>query len=115
MSATLRRFVIAAGACLGVLMLSPASADEVTVPKATNSAASWPTRGMSMGKVVAEFGEPTTKHGTVGGGSPEQPPITRWDYPNFTVVFERDKVIDAVNPDASPQIQDPNGDWHSAK
>ena len=25
-----------------------------------------------------------------------QPPITRWDYPHFSVFFEKDRVIHAV-------------------
>ena len=32
----------------------------------------------------------------VGGASAQQPPITRWDYPSFSVYFEHDKVIHAV-------------------
>ncbi len=50
-----------------------------------------PSRGMRMTAVQRQFGEPTTRHPTVG-----QPPITRWDYPGFSVFFERDRVIDAV-------------------
>jgi hypothetical protein len=32
----------------------------------------------------------------VGGSAVEQPPITRWDYPAFSVYFEHDRVIHAV-------------------
>jgi len=52
-----------------------------------------PMRGVRMTDVQKQFGEPTTRHPTVGN-----PPITRWDYPEFSVFFERDRVIDAVVP-----------------
>ncbi len=55
------------------------------------SSISRPSRGMRMTTVEKQFGEPATRHPTVG-----QPPITRWDYPGFSVFFERDRVIDAV-------------------
>jgi len=50
-----------------------------------------PTRGMTMAEVTAKFGEPATKRAAVG-----KPPITRWEYPGFVVVFEYDHVVDAV-------------------
>jgi hypothetical protein len=50
-----------------------------------------PRRGSTMGEVEKQFGAPVTRHPTVG-----KPPITRWDYNGFAVVFERDRVIDAV-------------------
>jgi hypothetical protein len=33
---------------------------------------------------------------TVGGGAPRQPPITRWDYDGFSVVFEGAFVLHSV-------------------
>jgi hypothetical protein len=50
-----------------------------------------PKRGITMGQVERQFGAPVTRHPTVG-----QPPITRWDYTGFAVVFEHDRVIDSV-------------------
>ena len=50
-----------------------------------------PSRGATMSTVETQFGAPTEKHATVGA-----PPITRWDYPDFAVFFERDRVIHAV-------------------
>jgi len=55
-----------------------------------------PKRGLTMDQVEKQFGAPATRHPAVGGSSQQQPPITRWDYSGFTVVFERDRVIDAV-------------------
>jgi hypothetical protein len=50
-----------------------------------------PHRGATMADVEKHFGEPVNRHPTVG-----QPPITRWDYKDFAVVFEHDRVVDAV-------------------
>ena len=50
-----------------------------------------PARGSLMKTVEKQFGAPATRHPTVG-----KPPITRWDYPNFSVFFEGDRVIDSV-------------------
>ena len=50
-----------------------------------------PTRGMTMVQVKEQFGEPETVRPAVG-----QPPITRWEYAKFEVVFEHDKVIHSV-------------------
>ena len=48
-----------------------------------------------MAVVEQKFGAPTSKSGPVGN-SPKNPPITKWFYPNFVVVFENDKVLHAV-------------------
>ena len=50
-----------------------------------------PVRGSTMQTVESHFGAPTAKHSAVG-----RPPITRWDYPGFSVFFENDRVIHAV-------------------
>lgn len=50
-----------------------------------------PTRGMSMARVEQTFGSPTNRRAAVG-----EPPISRWEYPNFTVYFEHQFVIHAV-------------------
>lgn len=50
-----------------------------------------PTRGSAMSSVEARFGAPLTRHAAVG-----DPPITRWDYAQFSVFFEYDKVLHAV-------------------
>jgi len=55
-----------------------------------------PKRGETMSEVEKQFGTPVTRHPTVGGASAQQPPITRWDYNGFSVIFERDRVIDSV-------------------
>jgi len=50
-----------------------------------------PARGLTMSAVEARFGAPQLRHATVG-----QPPITRWDYPGFSVFFEDQIVLHSV-------------------
>lgn len=50
-----------------------------------------PRRGEHMDSVRSRFGEPEARQGPVG-----KPPITRWQYPQFVVVFEGQSVIDSV-------------------
>jgi outer membrane protein assembly factor BamE (lipoprotein component of BamABCDE complex) len=50
-----------------------------------------PTRGMSMNQVQRVYGDPSVTHPWVG-----QPPITRWDYPEFSVFFEHRYVLTSV-------------------
>ncbi len=50
-----------------------------------------PHNGMTMEAVLKKYGEPKKKHAPVG-----DPPITRWDYPDFNVYFEYNRVIHAV-------------------
>lgn len=64
--------------------------------KLRDTAVETPNKGMTMSAVEGRFGAPAQKHATVGGASAHQPPITRWDYANFAVFFERDRVIHAV-------------------
>lgn len=50
-----------------------------------------PSRGMTMRAVEERFGAPETRAPAVG-----QPPITRWDYPGYSVFFENDRVLHTV-------------------
>lgn len=50
-----------------------------------------PMRGTTQAQVEAKYGSPASKKAPVG-----DPPITRWEYPDFTVYFEYDRVIHAV-------------------
>ncbi|MEO8064367.1 MAG: hypothetical protein ABI821_16650 [Pseudomonadota bacterium] len=54
-----------------------------------------PQRGLSMAVVEQKFGAPANKSSPVGSTG-KTPPITKWFYPNFVVVFENDKVIHTV-------------------
>lgn len=75
-------------------LISSAPAFAETLSTATGdpaAAAARPNRGHSMASVQSQFGEPTNRHSAVGN-----PPITRWDYPQFAVYFEHDRVLHAV-------------------
>ena len=51
-----------------------------------------PTRGMTQEAVEASYGAPQDARAPIG-----DPPITRWEYANFVVFFEYDKVIHSVS------------------
>lgn len=50
-----------------------------------------PTRGMTQASVQSKYGSPASVKAPVG-----DPPISRWEYADFVVFFEHDKVIHAV-------------------
>ena len=89
-----------------ILMPFATQADLLVIPNgaAPTTPVDKPDKGTPMSQVLAKYGEPTAKHAPVGGASKFQPPITRWDYPTFTVVFEHDHVIDAVVPEQPAKI-----------
>jgi outer membrane protein assembly factor BamE (lipoprotein component of BamABCDE complex) len=79
---------------LGCAIAGSAAAETIVVNdqvQVRESQVQRPKRGSTMSEVEKHFGAPTTRHATVG-----QPPITRWDYQNFSVFFEHDRVIHAV-------------------
>jgi len=78
----------------GIAAMAPVLAETLVVNDSVivqDSSVARPTRGATMASVEAKFGAPAQKHPTVG-----KPPITRWDYPDFAVYFEGDRVIHAV-------------------
>ena len=50
-----------------------------------------PHRSHTMQQVEQRFGTPEKRYPAVG-----RPPITRWDYRNFSVFFEYNRVVHAV-------------------
>ncbi len=75
---------------LGAAM--PALAETLSMANGDSAvAADHPHRGSTMAAVQSRFGEPTNRHAAVGN-----PPISRWDYPQFSVYFENDRVLHAV-------------------
>lgn len=87
--------LLAASLILGMLLsATPLQADTLVIPlghQATDNVSAMPQRGQTKSSVAQRHGEPTTRHAAVG-----QPPITRWDYPGYSVYFEYDRVIDSV-------------------
>jgi hypothetical protein len=51
-----------------------------------------PSRGMNQLQVLELYGEPALRNAPVG-----QPPISSWDYSNFSVFFEDEYVLHTVN------------------
>lgn len=81
-------------------------AETLAVPETpAASTAGLPQRGSSQSAVLKHFGEPQTRHATVGGGSAQQPPITRWDYAGYSVFFENSHVVDVVVKDAPAPLR----------
>lgn len=78
------------------LVSGPAFADTLQMGGTENAARfeqpGKPTRGMSEASVESTFGRPNSKQPAIG-----DPPISRWDYSDFVVFFEYDKVIHAVS------------------
>lgn len=86
-------------------VLPAAYADVLEMPEASiEGPVSKPSKGSTMSAVLREFGQPATRRKAVGGGSTRQPPITRWDYPGFSVFFENSHVVDAVVPGQPPAL-----------
>ena len=69
-------------------------AEEIRIPigqQGTASAVMTPTSGTSEKQVLGDFGAPQLRSSPVG-----DPPITRWEYSQFVVYFEYDRVIHSV-------------------
>ena len=79
--------------CLGILSTTIVQADVLRIPISQQGSASikMPTHGDKQAQVIQQFGEPSKRHASVG-----QPPITRWDYPGFSVYFEQSSVVNSV-------------------
>jgi len=50
-----------------------------------------PENGQSKAAIESKYGAPQQKHGAVG-----DPPISRWDYGDYSVYFEYDMVLFSV-------------------
>jgi hypothetical protein len=74
-----------------------AHGDVLIIEKLEAATAEMPARGMTMDRVQARFGAPQRMAGPVG-----EPPITRWEYPGFVVVFEYRHVIHSVEKHERP-------------
>jgi hypothetical protein len=90
------RFTTAA-ASLILLLSQPVSADVLLIDAITQAPINSeeglprPTRGMSMEQVRQRYGLPATEYPQIG-----DPPITRWDYGQYSVFFEYQYVLTSV-------------------
>ena len=79
---------------IGCALAGGAAAETVVVDghvQIEQSSVSHPGRGTTMHQVEAKFGTPAKRYPAVG-----KPPITRWDYPSFSVYFEFNRVVHSV-------------------
>jgi len=83
---------------LPLLLAGPVAADVLLVDSIPSAPTlQTPRAGLSMTTVRQQFGNPVAEQPTVSvDGGASQPPITRWDYDGFSVVFERDLVVHSV-------------------
>lgn len=58
--------------------------------------ADYPNRGMNMGAVKAQYGQPQSTRQSTGPVRKQWPRITVWNYGSFSVYFERNIVLHTV-------------------
>ena len=70
-----------------------ARAEDIKIPVGQQGSADlrMPSRGDAKIDVLDRFGLADEEHAAVG-----EPPITRWDYREFSVYFEGNRVINSV-------------------
>ena len=80
-----------------------ASADTLLIERVQEKPAmALPVRGQTAAQVEAKFGAPQERLEPRGGQKSQWPVINRWVYADFTVYFEKTRVIDVVANQASP-------------
>ena len=93
----MKRYLSALAVMATLAAATPALADTLLVDRAREKpAGALPVRGQSMQQVQAQFGAPSEQLQPRGGQKRQWPTINRWVYPQFTVYFEKQKVIDVV-------------------
>ncbi|NGP52798.1 hypothetical protein [Thioalkalivibrio sp. XN8] len=91
--------LFALAAVLLLAAVPAAQADVLIIEKLEAEKLEMPVRGATMARVQQLFGAPDSVAGPVG-----EPPITRWNYDRFVVVFEHNRVIHSVvRRDRSPR------------
>lgn len=80
---------------LGLLSAGPVLADQVEVPAGKQAGArdpgTMPANGMTREQVRERFGQPSNRRAPVG-----EPPISSWEYADYVVYFEHDRVLHSV-------------------
>ncbi|WP_051686916.1 hypothetical protein [Microbulbifer sp. HZ11] len=89
----MRTLTLASLTCAALSGAAFTQADTVEVPVGEQGYAAEADhlRGKKQEKVTEEFGEPLNIQGPVG-----EPAITRWEYADFFVYFEYDRVLHTV-------------------
>jgi len=90
-----RIVLVGIAACSTTIGMAQEQTTQPTQPTQPSTTAPMPTerpsRGSTMESVRAKFGAPSQESPAVGN-----PPISRWDYPGYSVFFESDKVLHTV-------------------
>lgn len=76
------------------LLGAAASADDIKIPLGEQAGIqhiATPATGLSKAQVTSQYGEPQKQNPPKG-----KPPISSWEYGEFTVYFENDHVIHSV-------------------
>jgi len=84
-----------------LISVGAAQADTLIIDKMDTSQgerSDRPTRGATMARVETNFGAPLSKQAAVG-----DPPISSWEYPDFAVYFEYDRVLHSVDKPSASQ------------
>lgn len=87
---------VLAAAALAIVFSGAAHAETLLIDRVRQEAGAMPSRGMRAADVEKRFGAPADRLQPAGGQKRQWPTIQRWQYPMFTVYFERGRVIDAV-------------------
>lgn len=78
---------------LGLANTTGSVAEEIAIPAGSQGNASviTPDTGTTKSSVANHFGQPDESSASIG-----EPPISRWEYDQFFVYFEHDRVIHSV-------------------
>ena len=84
---------------LSLLIFSTANSDVLMIQRLQSSQKlDLPLKGTTMNKVESTYGKALSIKGPIG-----DPPITTWEYENFSVYFEYQHVIHTVAHKATPE------------
>ena len=87
----MHRLLLTAALLLGTTAAQAEPTRIFVSEQAADAQMQMPSRGESTNGVRQTYGNPVTARGPVGN-----PPISIWSYEQFTVYFERDRVIHSV-------------------
>lgn len=80
------------GVVFTLVVAAPASADTLLIEQVRERMLrDLPDNGLTMNEVESRYGEPRRRHSAVGN-----PPITRWEFEDYSVYFEHEIVIESV-------------------
>ncbi len=89
-----KRFIQLSALAIALSGSAAAFAETVAIPLGQQGKAwnvSTPHHGQTQAEVKATYGEPISQTGPVG-----EPPISTWEFEQFNVYFESDRVIHSV-------------------